>query len=56
MISIFLEEPSKLAKIVPNLPVKLNEDIEINPASGSIRPKKELIVQVCCSIYFFLTF
>lgn len=55
MISILLEEQTKLAKIAPNLPVKLNEDIIISPASGSIQPKKETIVQVCCSIYFFLT-
>lgn len=52
MISILLEEQTKLAKIAPNLPVKLNEDIEISPASGFIRPKKEIVVQVCCSLYY----
>lgn len=56
MISILLEEQNKLAKIAPSLPIKLNEDIEISPASGSIQPKKETVVKVCCSIYlFFLT-
>ncbi|XP_012054801.1 PREDICTED: hydrocephalus-inducing protein-like [Atta cephalotes] len=44
--AILLEKQNKLAKIVPNLSLKLNEDIEINPASGSIQPKKEVIVQV----------
>ncbi|KYQ52600.1 Hydrocephalus-inducing protein [Trachymyrmex zeteki] len=44
--AILLEKQNKLAKIAPNLSLKLNEDIEINPASGSIQPKKEVIVQV----------
>lgn len=54
VISILLEKQNKLAKIAPNLSLKLNEDIEINPASGSIQPKKEVIVQVCCLMHFFL--
>jgi len=49
-----LEEQNKLAKIAPNLPLKLNEDIEISPASGSVQSKKEAIVQVCYSMHFLL--
>lgn len=46
MISVLLEEQNKLAKIAPSLPIKLSEDIEISPASGSVQPKKEATVQV----------
>ncbi|KYN44368.1 Hydrocephalus-inducing protein [Trachymyrmex septentrionalis] len=44
--AILLEKQNKLAKIAPNLSLKLNEDVEINPASGFIQPKKEAIIQV----------
>ncbi|XP_011690792.1 PREDICTED: hydrocephalus-inducing protein-like [Wasmannia auropunctata] len=44
--AILLEEQNKLAKIAPSLPLKLNEDIEISPVSGSVQSKKEAIVQV----------
>ncbi|XP_011879966.1 PREDICTED: hydrocephalus-inducing protein-like [Vollenhovia emeryi] len=44
--TILLEEQNKLAKIAPNLPVRLNDDIEISPVSGSIQPRKETVVQV----------
>lgn len=50
MISILLEEQNKLAKIAPTLPVKLNEDIEISPASGFVQSKKEAIIQVRCLV------
>ncbi|KAG5323149.1 HYDIN protein, partial [Acromyrmex heyeri] len=43
---ILLEKQNKLAKIAPNLSLKLNEEIKINPASGSIQPKEEVIIQV----------
>jgi len=51
-----LEEQNKLVKIAPNLSLKLNEDIEISPTSGSVQSKKEVIVQVCCSMHFFFIF
>ncbi|KAG5334606.1 HYDIN protein, partial [Acromyrmex charruanus] len=44
--AILLEKKNKLAKIAPNLSLKLNEEIKINPASGSIQPKEEVIIQV----------
>ncbi|XP_011066010.1 PREDICTED: hydrocephalus-inducing protein-like [Acromyrmex echinatior] len=44
--AILLEKQNKLAKIAPNLSLKLNEEIKINPASGSIQPKEEVIIQV----------
>lgn len=56
ILSVLLEEQNKLAKIAPSLPIKLNEDIEINPASGFIQPKKEAVVQVCYSIFSFRLF
>ncbi|KAM0731376.1 Hydrocephalus-inducing protein [Formica fusca] len=43
---ILLEEQHKLAKIASNLPLKLKEDIEISPITGSIQPKKEVTVQI----------
>lgn len=47
---MLLEEKDKLTKIASNLFKKLKDQIEINPASGSIRPQKEAIVQVYFSM------
>lgn len=44
--SILLEELDKLVKIASNLPATFKENIEVNPASGSIQPGKEATVQV----------
>lgn len=56
IISILLEEQHKLAKIASNLPLKLKEDIEISPITGSIQPKKEVTVQVFFNtiLFYFL--
>lgn len=56
MISILLEEQNKLAKIASGLPLKLKEDIEISPITGSIQPKKEITVQVYFSKYNIFLF
>lgn len=57
LFSVLVEERDKLATIAPNLPARLKENIEINPASGSIRPQNEKTVQVdfsrCFSLFYF---
>jgi hypothetical protein len=53
---MLVEEQNKLAKVVPNLSIKLKEDIEISPASGSIQPQKEATIQVHFLIFVIFIF
>ncbi|XP_014477569.1 PREDICTED: hydrocephalus-inducing protein homolog [Dinoponera quadriceps] len=53
---ILLEGRDKHATIVPNLPARLKEDIEISPASGSIKSQEEKTVEVDFFRQFFLFF
>lgn len=52
LFSVLLEEQDKLAAIAPNLS-GLKEDIEIDPASGSIESQGEATVQVHFSRWFY---